>query len=138
MQKKIILIAIITFTFSGYSQTLKQVVELQDKYQKCLDSGNGMKECSKRFYSTSDSLLNVSYKNLKIKLNLTEQNTLRNEQRTWLKNRDSYFDKAYDETVKDYGNFPESQDFKMILIDKQSDFVIRRVKELIRRRINIK
>ena len=136
--KKLIFIIIFTFSISNYSQTLEVVTNLENKYQECLDNGNGMKECAEKFYSTSDSLLNIPYKNLKLKMNLTEQNSLRIEQRNWLKKRDTYFEKAYDDTIKDYGNFPESQDFKMILIDKQSDFVIKRVKELIKRRNNIK
>ena len=138
MVKYITLITIITLNFCGYSQTLKEVQKLENKYQECLDSGNAMKKCSEDFYNTSDSLLNVSYRNLKIKISSTEQNFLKIEQRKWLKKRDVYFDKAYEETIKIYGNQTESNDFKMIVIDKQSDFVIIRVKELINRRNKIK
>ena len=138
MLKKIILITIITFTFCGYSQTLKQVVKLEDKYQKCLDSGNGMKNCSINFYSTSDSLLNVTYKNLKVKLNVSEQNSLKIEQRKWLKMRDDYFKKAFKESKKDNNGDTESDDFQMFYYDKKSTFVINRVKELITKRNSIK
>jgi uncharacterized protein YecT (DUF1311 family) len=138
MLKKIILFTIITINFCGHSQTLKKVTELENKHQDCLDSGIGMKNCSINFYSTSDSLLNIAYKNLKVKLNLTEQNALKTEQKIWLKKRDAYFVKAYKETINEYGNSPESNDFKMIYFDMKSDFVIMRVKELIKRRMKIK
>ena len=117
MLKKLLLLlfTIITLNFCGYSQTLKKVVEIENKYQECLDSGIGMKNCAIKFYSTSDSLLNVAYKNYKIKLKVLEQNKLKSEQKIWLKKRDDYFKKAYKETVEEYGNEPESNDFKMIL-----------------------
>ena len=138
MLKKIILIAIINFTICGYSQTLKQVVKLENEYQKCLDSGNGMKNCSINFYSTSDSLLNFAYKNLKVKLNVTEQNNLKIEQRKWLKMRDDYFNKAFKESKKENNGDTEGDDFKMFYFDKKSTFVINRVKELITKRNSIK
>jgi uncharacterized protein YecT (DUF1311 family) len=94
--------------------------------------------CAMDFETKSDSLLNVAYKNLKSKLNLTEQNKLKSEQRIWLKKRNKYFEKAYRETVEEYGNETESNDFKMILYDKQADFVILRVKEFINKRNKIK
>ncbi len=136
--KKLLLFTLIILNFCGYSQTLKKIVEIENKYQKCLDSGIGMKNCAINFYSTSDSLLNVAYKNYKIKLNASEQNNLKSTQRIWLKKRDNYFKKAYKETVEEYGNEPESNDFKMILFDKKAHFVILRVKELIIRTTKIK
>ena len=138
MLKKLLLFTIITLNFCGHSQTLKKVVEIENKYQKCLDSGIGMKNCSINFYSTSDSILNVAYKNYKIKLNVFEHNKLKSEQRIWLKKRDDYFKKAYNETVEEYGNEPESNDFKMILFDKKANFVILRVKILLTRIKKIK
>jgi uncharacterized protein YecT (DUF1311 family) len=79
--KKAILISIITLNFCGYSQTLNEVVKIEKDYQKCLDSGNGMMFCAMDFETKSDSLLNVAYKNLKSKLNTSEQNKLKSEQR---------------------------------------------------------
>ena len=138
MLKNIILITIITLNFCGYSQTLKKVEELENKYQECLDSGIGMKNCSINFYSTSDSLLNVAYKNLKIKLNTTEQNNLKIEQQKWLKKRDAYFKKAFVEAKNENSGDTESSDFQMFYFDKKSTFVIERVKELISRKNKIK
>lgn len=138
MLKNIILITIITLNFCGYSQTLKKLEELENKYQECLDSGIGMKNCSIKFYLTSDSLLNVAYKNLKIKLNTTEQNNLKIEQQKWLKKRDAYFKKAFVEAKNENSGDTESSDFQMFYFDKKSTFVIERVKELISRKNKIK
>jgi uncharacterized protein YecT (DUF1311 family) len=138
MSKKIIVIFILTFNLYGYSQTLKKVEELENKYQKCLDKGDAMKKCSVDFYATSDSLLNVAYKNLRIKLNATEQNNLKIEQQKWLKNRDTYFKKAFIEAKNDNNGETQGEDFQMFYFDKKSTFVMNRVKELITKRTRIK
>ena len=117
---------------------MKQIVKLEDDYQNCLDSGNGMKNCSINFYSTSDSILNVAYKNLKVKLNVTEQNKLKIEQRKCLKMRDDYFKKAFTESKKENSGDTESDDFQMFYFDKKSTFIINRVKVLIKKRNSIK
>ena len=138
MEKKIILYAILTLNFYSYSQTLKKVIELETKYLECLDNGIGMKNCPINFYSTSDSLLNVAYKNLKIKMNVAEQNNLQIEQRKWLKKRDEYFKKAYVEAKKENSGETQGSDFTMFYFNKKSEFVIQRVKELINRINKIK
>jgi len=92
-----------------------------------------MKGCSIKFYSQTDSLLNVVYNNLKMKINSTAKSNLKKEQLEWLKKRDAYFIKARKETISEVGNFEDSQDFQMILIDKKSSFVMIRVKELLKR-----
>ena len=138
MSKKIILIIILTFNFCSYSQTLKKVEELEDKYQACLDSGNEIKNCSLNFYTTSDSLLNVAYKNLRIKLNATEQNDLKIEQQKWLKKRDAYFKKAFVEAKDENSGDTETSDFTMFYFHKKIMFVTERVRELILKRNKIK
>ncbi len=124
--------------FSSYSQSLKEIEKIETDHQDCLDTGIGMKNCSAEFYAISDSLLNVAYKNLKKKLNLFEQNELKNEQRKWLKERDRYFVKARNETLDENVGDENSNDFKMILYDKNAEFVFKRVKKLINRRTKIK
>lgn len=138
MIKKILLVTFTTITLFGHSQTLKKVVELENKHQKCLDIGIGMKNCSINFYSTSDSLLNVAYKNLIQKLNITEQNNVKIEQRKWLIKRDEYFKKALIEAKNENSGETQSSDFTMFYFDKKSAFVIERVKELINRKNKIK
>ena len=119
MSKKIIIILILTFNLCSYSQTLEKVEKLENKYQECLDSGSDMKKCSFDFYTTSDSLLNVAYKNLKIKLNTSEQNNLKIEQQKWLKKRDVYFKKVYVEAKNENSGDSETSDFTMFYFHKK-------------------
>ncbi len=137
IEMKILISLILTLNFCGYSQTLKNIVDLEYKYQKCLDSGNGMTKCSENFYKTSDSLLNVSYKNLILKLNIEQQNKLKTEQRKWLKTRNIQFKEIIGETINEIGT-KNGTDLQMIIFDKKSEFVIGRVKEFINRRNKIK
>lgn len=133
MIKKSILLFFILFSFHCNSQTLETVSKLKTSYQHCLDSGNGMKNCSVVYYNQSDSLLNVTYKNLKLKLSSKEQSKLKKEQLDWIKKRDLYFEKVYSDTKKG-GNFSEgSKDFDMVVYDEQANYVFGRVKELIKR-----
>ena len=133
MIKKSILLFFILFSFHCNSQTLETVSKLKTSYQHCLDSGNGMKNCSVVYYNQSDSLLNVTYKNLKLKLSSKEQSKLKKEQLDWIKKRDLSFEKVYSDTKKG-GNFSEgSKDFDMVVYDEQANYVFGRVKELIKR-----
>lgn len=132
MIKKTLIIIFIAIGFSCSSQTLKTIEKFENKHQDCLDSGINMKGCSIKYYNQSDSLLNVAYKRLRAEISVTEQAKLKNEQLSWLKKRDSYFKKAYLE-AKSEGPFPDPDDLEMVYIDKKSEFVMNRVKELIKR-----
>ncbi|GAA4165426.1 hypothetical protein GCM10022217_37640 [Chryseobacterium ginsenosidimutans] len=133
MIKKTLLVIILISTWSSCnSQTLKTIEQFENKHQDCLDTGINMKNCSAKYYNQSDSLLNIVYKKLKANLNSTEQTKLKNEQLYWLKKRDSYFKKAYLE-AKNEGPFPEPDDLEMVYLDKKSNFIMDRVKELIAR-----
>jgi uncharacterized protein YecT (DUF1311 family) len=90
-----------------------------------------MKTCAITFYNEADELLNLSYKKLKLQLNTSQKRKLLNEQRNWLKNRDKYFEEAFEEAKNDNGGSTLSDDFKMMYFDKKAEFVIERVKELI-------
>ncbi|MDA6071977.1 DUF1311 domain-containing protein [Flavobacterium sp. AC] len=112
---------------------METVSILKTSYQKCLDSGNGMKNCAIEYYNDSDSLLNVSYKNLKLKLSSKEQSKLKKEQLDWIKKRDLYFEKVYSDTKKE-GHFVEgSGDFDMVVFDEKANYILSRVKELIKK-----
>jgi len=115
-----------------FGQTLSDVKKLEDSYQKCLDRGTNMKQCSVDFYERSDSLLNVVYKNLELKLVDRKQIELKNQQRLWLRRKEVYFRKAYQQTKEIEGITEGTQDFDMIYIDAKSQFVMDRVKELIK------
>lgn len=133
MMKKSLLVFFMLFAFHCNSQTLETVSKLKTSYQHCLDTGVGMRNCSVEYYNQSDSLLNVTYKNLKLKLSSKEQSKLKKEQLEWIKKRDLYFEKVYSDTKKE-GNFSEgSLDFDMVVYDEKANYVFGRVKELIRR-----
>jgi uncharacterized protein YecT (DUF1311 family) len=133
MIHKSITVILITLSLNCNSQTLKTIEKIESTYQNCLDKGDNMKGCSIEHYKKADSLLNVAYKKLRLKLNVEEQLSLKTEQLKWLKKRDNYFQKVYSETKKE-GDFVEgSNDFDMIVIDKKAEFVFARVKVLIKR-----
>lgn len=133
MIQKSILLFFILFSFNCKAQTIETVNKLKTSYQRCLDSGNGMKNCSIDYYNQSDSLLNVAYRNLKLKLSSKEQSKLKKEQLDWIKKRDLYFEKVYSDTKKE-GHFAEgSSDFDMVVFDEKANYVFARVRELIKR-----
>ncbi len=130
IQKTILLLFFLTSIYCN-SQTLEAVYKMKSDYQKCLNKGQNMCNCAFEYYNKSDSILNVSYKNLKAKMSSKEQSKLKKEQLEWLKKRDQFFQKVYSDTKKE-GNFIEgTQDFEMIIYDEQAKFVFGRVKELI-------
>jgi uncharacterized protein YecT (DUF1311 family) len=133
MIQKSILLVFILFSFHCNAQTIKTITKLEIAHQRCLDTGVGMKNCSIKYYNQSDSLLNVVYRNLRLKLSSEEKSKLKKEQLGWLKKRDQYFRKVYSNTKKE-GYFEEgSSDFDMVLFDLKADYVFVRVKELIKR-----
>lgn len=133
MIQKSAFIFFILVAFQCNAQTMETVNKLRNDYQTCLNSGSGMKNCSIEYYNQSDSLLNVAYKNLKLKLSSKEQSRLKKEQLDWVKKRDLYFEKVYSDTKKE-GHFIEgSSDFDMVVFDEKANYVFTRVKELIKR-----
>ena len=56
----------------------------------CMRDGNQqeMNTCAARHYRAADAALNIKYGEVMAKLPVTEQATLRREQRAWLKHRD--------------------------------------------------
>lgn len=133
MVQKSILLFFILFAFNCKAQTMETVSKLKASYQKCVDSGSGMKNCAIEYYNESDSLMNVAYKNLKLKLSSKEQSKLKKEQLDWIKKRDLYFEKVYSDTKKE-GHFVEgSSDFDMVVFDEKANYIFARVKELIKK-----
>jgi uncharacterized protein YecT (DUF1311 family) len=129
--KKTLVFYFLIFSFCLNAQTFDEVKACKLKYQNCLDSGLDMKICAITFYNEADVLLNLSYKKLKLQLNISQKRKLLNEQRNWLKNRDKYFEEAFEEAKNDNGGSTLSDDFKMMYFDKKAEFVIERVKELL-------
>jgi uncharacterized protein YecT (DUF1311 family) len=133
MLKKSIVIICITFSFTGNSQTLKTIEDIETAHQECLDRGENMNGCSEEYYAKADNLLNTTYKKVKLKLSASEQSILKAEQLKWIKKRDKYFQKVYLDTKRE-GEFGEgSSGFNMIVTDLQAKFVMDRVKILMKR-----
>ncbi|SHH45908.1 lysozyme inhibitor LprI family protein [Flavobacterium aquidurense] len=133
MIQKSILLFFILFAFNCNAQTMETVSKLKTSYQKCVDSGSGMKNCAIEYYNESDSLMNVAYRNLKLKLSSKEQSKLKKEQLDWIKKRDLYFEKVYSDTKKE-GHFVEgSSDFDLVVFDEKANYIFARVKELIKK-----
>ncbi|BDU25962.1 lysozyme inhibitor LprI family protein [Flavobacterium sp. GSB-24] len=133
MIQKALVILFVLIALKSNSQTLETVSKLKSEYQKCLDKGSAMSNCSYAYYNQSDSLLNIVYKNLKNKISPKEQSKLKKEQLDWLKKRDQYFQQLYTDTKKQ-GIFTEgTRDFDMVIYDEEANYVFARVKELIRK-----
>ena len=131
MLQKYFILLLFLFGIKSNSQTLKTVKDMEISYQKCLDKGQDMRGCAVIYYTKSDSILNVVYKKLRKKLNDSEKEKLKAEQVAWLKKRDQYFKKEYSKLKKENDFEEGSSDFDMVYYDKKSQFVIKRVKELI-------
>ncbi len=114
-------------------QTLASVTKIETSYQTCLDKGKNKKACSYKFYNEANSLLNVTFNNLILKLNKQEINELKKEQRMWLLKRDVYFKAAHYEVRDELGIDEGTTDFEMTYNDKKSQFVIARAIVLINR-----
>lgn len=84
---------LLLFKTSFNAQTLKSLQAEADAYQKCLDKGENMKGCAEDYYTLADHHLNTVYKKLMAKLTGTEKLQLKEEQRKWLKKRDTEFKK---------------------------------------------
>jgi uncharacterized protein YecT (DUF1311 family) len=122
------IIFLLFFPFLSYSQTINDLKRYEKQHQDCLDSGIDMYGCSVRFYSLSDSLLNLIYKKQYIKLDSTQKLTLKTNQRTWLKKRDNEFKKIQKENQN-----PDLSEVMngMIIYDLKANFVLDRVRFLI-------
>lgn len=133
MIQRSVFLFLILAAFQCNAQKIETVNKFKASYQHCLNSGSGMKNCAIEYYNQSDSLLNVAYRNLKLKLSSKEQSRLKKEQLDWIKKRDLYFENVYSDTKKE-GHFIEgSSDFDMVVFDEKANYVFTRVKELIKR-----
>jgi hypothetical protein len=113
--------------FSGKTQTMVDLEEINRNYQTCLNKGDFMLDCTISYYTKMDSMLNLAQKGFDAK----GQPSWKNGQQEWLERRDAYFlevDKEYATQEKDgfSGN-----DNRMIAIYKKSRFLRERVEYLI-------
>jgi uncharacterized protein YecT (DUF1311 family) len=131
MNKKLILIFICFINLCCYSQVIKAINKLDIEHKKCLDNvENNMANCTLEFYARMDNLLNITYKKIKINLNKSEQQKLKELQILWLKKRDKYFTKIEKETQEELDGDNTSQDYRMICAHENAIFVENRIIEL--------
>jgi len=118
-------------SLSGQAQTLAELTNIDKKYKACLDKGANMLHCSQLYYKQMDSLLNVTYNNLRKPLGQSGKTALKNEQIKWLEKRDAYFKQIDKEYAAENSNGFAGNDSRMIAIDEKARFVRTRVEELI-------
>ena len=114
---------------TNYSEVVNR---LEKQHQECLDKGEDMLGCSRIFYSQMDSMLNVVYEDLMGRLDKIEKNSLREEEKQWIKQRDIEFRKItreLRESIDQVGFVP--QDNNMMAYDEQADLVKKRIRQLI-------
>lgn len=114
--KKYIVCVFISFASLCYGQGYQKMVEtIEQKNQKCLDSGVDMLGCSQKYIIQSDSVLNKIYGFVRKELSYQQKQELKKEQLLWLKKRDSIFNKIEEPT--------EGLDDKMIANQDRGDFI---------------
>ena len=118
---RLLFLIILSFSLvDSKGQNSQTIYSLENKYQSCLDEGKNMLECTKLFYSEIDSLLNKVYKEYYL-ANKVNQNSIKKQQRIWIKKRDLYISKlSYDNTLS-------KEDNQMVLMDETTQYVKRRV-----------
>lgn len=124
---RLIIITILLAFNSSAQNSTKDLNTLKIQNQKCLDRGEDMLGCSRKYFIQMDSLLNVVYKNCRSKMNLNAQQELKSKQLLWLKNRDIKFKKIDSEDIG-HGN---GLDDLLVKTQKKADFISERISFLI-------
>ncbi|HLO69878.1 MAG TPA: lysozyme inhibitor LprI family protein [Flavipsychrobacter sp.] len=73
---------------------------MEAQNQSCLDKGIDIIGCQIRYYQQLDSVLNLTYRNLRSKLSEKEKASLKTKQLKWLRERDAYFKKLENDRDK--------------------------------------
>lgn len=110
------------------SQIKSTMHKIDSNYQSCLDSGINMYGCTTSYFHDMDSMLNVVYKRIRLKLSQADKDTLTKKQLIWLKKRDREY-KIIDAEPNDDGLSPI--DNLMVKVDKKAQFINDRIYELI-------
>jgi len=127
MKCKLLLLLAFFSINKSFSQIEKTIDSLRKVEQACLDSGMNMPYCSYAYMQQIDSLLNLVYKKLLLKLDPAAQKELKADELNWIKEKDLYFkevDKEFEDSVKS-GEW--GRDMRMIVYDNKSDFIEKRV-----------
>ena len=131
MNIKTLLIVLSFITCNSYSQVIKTIDKLDAIHQKCLDNPEkNMSNCTIEYYNKLDSLLNVVYKKIRIKLSVAEQKDLKTKQLAWLKKRDLNFKLIEKETKELFEGDNSSEEYRMTCAHRESILVKKRIIEL--------
>ncbi|PXY02340.1 hypothetical protein DF185_06745 [Marinifilum breve] len=129
----LILVTLIIGCSSSIADDYRKTLDsLEKQHQTELNKGERMMHLEKEYELVMDSMLNIVYKDLMLKLNETEKKNLRTEQREWIKKRDVEFKKLWksiDEMITEIGFAP--QDERMFVYSQKANFVRNRVLELV-------
>lgn len=134
--KKILVLVLVFYCASGFSQTIEEVEVLKKEHEDCLDQAENLAACSVTYYDKTNVLFDKVFRNVRDKLNSEQKKKLKEEQFLWLKNKTTYFDKVYKDAAVELGT-DEGDDFRMIVNAKKADFVNLRILELIKQSENI-
>lgn len=129
----LLLVALIFGCSSSISNSYRKTLDsLEKQHQTELDKGERMMLVEQEYGITMDSMLNVVYKDLMLKLNDSEKKNLRTAQREWIKKRDIEFEelwKPLNEMTTEIGFAP--QDGRMIVYSQEANYIKKRVLELV-------
>ncbi len=129
----LLLVALIFGCSSSIADSYRKTLDsLEKQHQTELDKGERMVLVEQEYGITMDSMLNVVYKDLMLKLNDSEKKNLRIAQREWIKKRDIEFEelwKPLNEMTTEIGFAP--QDARMMVYSQEAIYIKKRVLELV-------
>lgn len=134
MKKGLIIFLLLCFySMNGFAQSVHTVDSIETAYHNCLDKGTFMSDCSRKFHTQMDSMLNVAYRNLMQTCNEIEKANLIAEQKQWLIKRNVCFRKSLAKSGKELKEESITpQDNEMFRIDNDAYFVKKRVVQLLK------
>lgn len=111
----------------------KRVLEINETYQKCLDEGKFMKNCSLEFYSQMDELMGLILLDFRENESKEKSDYIHQNQKEWEVKIQSRFDKInqrLDSVTANNGSAP--QDEVMFADNERAQIIEERIVELIK------
>ncbi|UAY53256.1 lysozyme inhibitor LprI family protein [Ferruginibacter albus] len=125
--KKIIVIFFCLISTNCFCQTLGDLNKLDSNAQQCADTTTNFVACENLHYAQMDSILNATYRKLKIKRSAKEFEKIKESQIKWLTIRNKQFKEI--ENSNDCNTDPDI--CKALLISKKTWVVRKRLEYLI-------
>lgn len=111
---------------SGYETALERI---DAQHQDCMDNAENTTTCSRQYFASVDSLVDVVYKDVLKQAETKEKTVLRTEQREWLTNKSIKF-REIEAAAKEEGKDSEG---KADAIENKAGHIRERLDELIGR-----